>query len=95
MVRLELRTIILKFFVSVEKYALDVKASTCESKYISSHFSNSSAAAYYHAHDPKVAFTGMGVFLLGTMKHAVELGEQLENGHGDDAKYYERSVAVS
>ena len=65
-----------------------------QSKYISSHFSNSSASAYYHTHDPKVAFTGMGVFLLGTMKHAVELGEPVENGHGDDAKYYDRSVAA-
>ena len=89
-----LATMLYLLFFVLYCYVLGDLSDAWQSKYISSHFSNSSAAAYYHAHDPKVAFTGMGVFLLGTMKHAVELGEQLENGHGDDAKYYERSVAA-
>ena len=70
-------------------------AAAWQSKYISNNFYNSSAGQYYqHSKDPKVTFTGFGVFLLGTLRHAVDLGEPLETGHGSDAKYYDRLVAA-
>ena len=72
-------------------------ASAWKSVYISPKFysSNTSASVYYHhGRDPKASFTGIGVFLLGTLRMAEDLGEPVEKGHGSDAKYYDRAVAA-